>query len=116
MFVLRKPKFKDFASGNNDDAETLQIEKRMGALQNGGVFQVEGTGDVRLRKAKFKDLASGNNDDVETLQFEKRMGALRNGGVIQVEGTGNVRFEESQIQRLTVTNPTACSIAYHRLI
>ena len=58
MFVLRKAKFKDFASGNNDDAETLQFEKRMGALRNGGVFQVEGTGNVRLRKAKFNDLPS----------------------------------------------------------
>jgi len=68
------------------------------------------------RTEGFPSFASGNNDDVETLQFEKRMGALRNGGVFQVEGTGNVRFEESQIQRLAVTNPTACSIAHHRLI
>ena len=63
----------------------------------------------------FPSFASGD-DDVETLQFEKIMEALRNGGVFHVEGTGNVRFEESQLQRLAVTNPTACSIAYHRLI
>ena len=56
MFVLRKAKFKDFASGNNDDAETLQIEKRMGALRNGGVFQVEGKGNVRFEESQIQRL------------------------------------------------------------
>ena len=53
MFVLRKAKFKDFASGNNDDVETLQFEKRMGALRNCSVFQVEGTGNVRFEESQI---------------------------------------------------------------
>ena len=43
--------FPSFASGNNDDVETLQFEKKMGDLRNGGVFQVEGTGNVRFEES-----------------------------------------------------------------
>ena len=59
---------------------------------------------------------AGDDDEMEAEHIEKMMEALRNGGVFNVNGTGNVRFEESQLQRLVVTNPTACSIAYHRMI
>jgi len=56
MFVLWKAKFKDFASGNNDDVETLQFEKMMGALRNGSVFQVEGTGNVLFEESQIQRL------------------------------------------------------------
>lgn len=59
---------------------------------------------------------AGDDDEMEAEHIEKMMEALRNGGVFNVKGTGDVRFEESQLQRLVVTNPTACSIAYHRMI
>jgi len=48
--------FPSFASGNNNDVETLLFEKRMGALRNGGVFQVEGKGNVRFEESQIQRL------------------------------------------------------------
>ena len=45
----------------------------MEALRSGGVFNVDGTGDVHF--------AEGQND-----------GSLRSGGVFNVDGTGDVHF------------------------
>ena len=59
---------------------------------------------------------AGDDEEMEAEHFEKMMEALRSGGVFHVDGTGDVHFAEGQLQRLVVTNPTACSVAYHQMI
>jgi hypothetical protein len=63
----------------------------------------------------FPSFSSGN-DDLEAEYGEKMMNALQEGGEMSVYGSGDVRFEDGQLQRLAITNPTACSVAYHKTI
>jgi len=63
----------------------------------------------------FPSFAS-KDDDIEAEHFEKMMHALRNDGTLHVDGSGDVRFDNGQLQRLVTTNPTACTLAFHRMV
>ena len=59
---------------------------------------------------------AGKVEDVEADHIEKMKDALRNDGTLHVDGSGDVRFDSGQLQRLVTTNPTACSLSFHRMV
>jgi hypothetical protein len=55
-------------------------------------------------------------EDIEAEHIKKMMNALRNDGTLHIDGSGDVRFDSGQLQRLVTTNPTACSLSFHRMV